>query len=447
MIELVYVGLLSLLALAILVPWLYAYQRDELDIFSPPLYKSLFMTATGLAIIDRLYIQERSFLSYVETPFEQGMMLVLGLHVLLFIAFLAGYYFIGDRPISSQILTSAVDSRSKLLRYMAVMYMLAGFAFYCLSLYSTIGADVFYLYQTTSPRSQLFADNYVYVAGASMLYNGYFLYLAGVIAERRLPNIFEISILPMIMVLYSFFGGRATTILIAVTSGIMLYYAVILDLVEADNRSLNTLQNSHPVVRLALLPLVVIIAAIGIVVAGAMRGAQTLEEAVINLNPIDVFTVTVQNRRFDNFVFLTEIVPEEIGYYYGAFTLRTFTHLIPSSLWEEKPVSYVGSLLRRIALPDQAGGRPAGEIGAYYINYGLPGIPLMALIYGMLMRVTYSTLKGNRYSPIAILLYAIILTSLGNSGLQNLVLTVLLRDLLILSPALLLHTLVVRYQK
>lgn len=442
MIERAFPVLFGVLAVLLVIPWVRAYRRNELDIFSPVLYKSLFLGATGLELYNRIYLQERWIVRDVSTPFEEGFALILSLYILLFAAFLIGYYWIGERSVSSRLLVPAEATRTTLLKLIAAAYMIAGLVFYCLALYSTIGTDVLYLYQTTTPRSQLFSDHYVYTAGASMLYLGYFLYLVAVLAEKRMPNLLELLPLPIIIGMYFVFGGRATPILIGLTTGIILYYGVILEHIKTDSWVIDTLWGAHPAIRLAILPVLAMVAGLIGIVTGAMRGARTVGEAVAEVSPIDILTFPVQNSRFDNFLLLLDVVPDELGYYYGSFFLRTFSFFIPRSLWEGKPVSYLGSLVRRIALPHQSGGRPAGEIGSYYINFGLPGIPAIALIYGMVMRITYSTLQGNRHSPMAILIYAMIITSIGNTGFQNLVMTTLLRDFIILSPALLLHTLV-----
>lgn len=440
--EHVFPVLFGVLAVLLVIPWVRAYRRNELDIFSPVLYKSLFLGATGLELFNRIYLEERRIIRDVSTPFEEGFALILGLYVVLFAAFLTGYYLIGERSISSQLFVPAEATRTTLLKFIAVGYMTAGLLFYCLALYSTIGTDLLYLYQTTTPRSQLFSDSYVYTAGASMLYLGYFLYLVAILGERRLPNIFELLLLPILIGMFFVFGGRATALLIGVTSGIILYYGIILEQIQTDSWIITRFWGSHPIIRLMVLPVVAVAAGLIGIITGAMRGARTVGEAIAEVSPMDVLTVPVQSGRFDNFLLLLDIVPEEVGYYYGSFFLRTFSFLIPRSFWEDKPVSYLGSLIRRVALPDQAGGRPAGEIGSYYLNFGLPGIPVLALAYGIVMKITYSTLQGNRYSPMAILIYAMILTSIGNTGFQNLVMTTLLRDFIILFPALLIHTII-----
>lgn len=442
MVERAFPALFAALAILVILPWIHAYHRDKLDIFSPTLYKSLFVALGGIDLFNRIYLEERRIIREVSIEFEEGFVLVLGLETTLFAAFLAGYYLMRERPIQSGVFTSADLTRTTLLKAIGVLYILVGAVFYTLALYSTVGTDFFYVYQTTTPRSQLFSDSYIYTAGASMLYLGYFLYLVALLAERRLPNVFELAFLPVIMGMFLLFGGRATTYLIGLTSGIILYYGIILNQAETDSRVITKFRGSHPLIQLSVLPLIVIMAGLGGIIIGTIRGARTIGEAVTEVSPIDTLTAFSQTWAPDNFLLLMDVVPQELGYYYGSFYLRVFTFFIPRSVWEGKPVSYNGGLIRRIASPDRAGGRPAGEIGEYYLNFGLPGIPLIAFIYGMLMRITYATLQGNRMSPIAVLIYALVITSIGNTGLQNLVLTTLVRDLIILSPALLIHTVV-----
>ena len=87
-------------------------------------------------------------------------------------------------------------------------------------------------------------------------------------------------------------------------------------------------------------------------------------------------------------------------------------------------------------LPSQAGGRPPGEIGRFYIDSGYPGILIGALLTGLTLRYLYELLRKNGHSPVFLVVYVTSLYSIVIGGLTNNALWGMSSTLVLLTPLL-----------
>ncbi|WP_331234216.1 O-antigen polymerase [Natronorarus salvus] len=429
-----------------LVPILIAGYRGELNIFEPIIFHCAFGLMIGAALLERSYFSNREFRhEIISHSFETGMTIVSAVLVAMLAATLVGYYLLGPRVPS---ITDSLSIHSHLPDLLAIsgsVYRKISIFYFIIGFGSLIGVllfvfpepNPFYMFQTNTPRSEVFSGSNIFVMGARSLYIGYLLWICGALAERRAPNPIEILGVVPIVGLFLLLGGRGRALGVLILVFIVLYLVFVEELIDLHRGILARLSGSiPPAVVLLGLPLISIGIAIGVVLLRSLRLGQNFSEALLGVDSLSIASAGVHNDQFDNFLALTEIVPEQIGYQFGAFYARVPLNFIPRAIWPDKPVLTPGGVLRRELLPDAAGGRHPGTMGDYYINFGYPGILLISLIYGALLRLLYRLIDRNPVSPLSILFFALFLSGIGNSGLTNNALQALMSDLIILTPAL-----------
>jgi len=135
-------------------------------------------------------------------------------------------------------------------------------------------------------------------------------------------------------------------------------------------------------------------------------------------------------------------VPKVTGYLYGQSYLALLTSPIPRAIWHDKPQVSLGIFVKNKIFGQwvRIFGWPAGMIGEGWINFGLFGLFLPMLMFGVLLRFIYESVRpllGLSY-PVTVL-YSVSAWHLGfdTIGLNfaygmNLVLTLLIPTLLLL---------------
>lgn len=95
----------------------------------------------------------------------------------------------------------------------------------------------------------------------------------------------------------------------------------------------------------------------------------------------------------------------------GQSYLVVLTEFIPRAIWRDKPRG-VGSLYAQRFLGAPKGGTtiPVGPEAELYWNFGLPGVVVFALIYGILIRVVYNFFWRRYPDPFVTVFYVTFLT-------------------------------------
>lgn len=435
-----------------LLPMLIASHRGELNVFEPIIFYCAISLMTGAALIERTYYSEQEFeYEIISYSFETGMTLVSVVLVAMLGATLVGYYIFGPQLPS---LTEAFSLRRRILgfstitgrtyRATALLYLIIGLASFAgIVLFVFPEPNPFYIFLTDEPRSRLFRESNIYVLGARTLYLGYLLWLCGALADRQAPSPLEILFALPLVGLFLLLGGRGRAISVLVLVIVVLYLAFIEELVDLHRGVLAHLSGSiPPAVVLLGLPLISLGIAVGIVLLRSLRLGNDVFEALLSVNILSIASAGAHNDKFDNFLALTELVPEVIDYQFGAFYARVAFNFIPRRIWTEKPVLSVGGVLRRELLPNAAGGRSPGTMGDYYINFGYPGIVMLGVLHGIVLRLTYRIIKRKPANPLSILIFALLLGGFGISGLTNNSLRVLVSNFILLVPAFVIFSIV-----
>lgn len=86
------------------------------------------------------------------------------------------------------------------------------------------------------------------------------------------------------------------------------------------------------------------------------------------------------------------LVPEQAGYLYGATYLSAVTFMVPRIIWPEKPRGAGASVASMLyggassATGYQGGGIPPGGVGEAYWNFGLLGVFIVYIFYGLFLK-------------------------------------------------------------
>jgi oligosaccharide repeat unit polymerase len=97
---------------------------------------------------------------------------------------------------------------------------------------------------------------------------------------------------------------------------------------------------------------------------------------------------------FDHVFYVTSIYGRERPHEHGGFALKALRSYVPSAIDPDKPVGG-DIILRRVVFGAQYGaGRPPTVVGDLYIDFGLAGVGVGALLLGMLARCIAALVHG-----------------------------------------------------
>lgn len=437
--------LFCVLAVLLAIPPSISVILSRFDPFEPIIFYTAFTGMTGIVIFERRYLSRTNWLfDVIPYSLDTGLLIVLVVYIFLMASVLLGYYgseYLSDFSIFTNIAPTTRQTNSDFLRAIGYIYIFLGLFSFLMIIITTLDGNPFAMYTSTRPRSETFATSTHWMILTNGLPLGYLLCLsAAVIDIRRLPFRW-LAFGPVVVGMFVITGSRGRVVVAALLLVAFCFYCVRFRLLRHDTLLMKiSVQISR--IGWALIGVLGVLAvSIGVTVAKGARMASSPLEVAQNLEITTIATAGVNDYGIDNFLALTQLIPSGEEYYYGSFYLRVILNFIPRAIWEEKPVLTLGSLLRRQFLPDASGGRPPGEIGAYYANFGYPGILLMGGIFGVLMRSLYELLKRNRKSPLAIIFFIITVLTVGRNGLANNPLFTFLSWIVFLLPVLVGHTL------
>lgn len=426
------------------VPLYIAWRRQTIDVFEPIVFKSVFMYMILIALIERMYFSD-DFLRHQELisfTFDQGFLLLSILYLLLFSSIMVGYYYRASYLNRMQkIMPTSSEMRLSLTQKIAIAYMLIGFFTYMVLLGNALGWNPLYLYTTTEPRSEIFSGGgisgilRIFVNGA---YIGFFIYIATLVGSRKNPQLRHFTVFGLVILMFSLLGGRGKALQILLIFIIIMYYLWIKELITVNRRHFRIIDPTEQnLLKIVILPLIAIPIGVITLAARYLRLGYGFIESVSQIDYFRILTFGINNDQFDYFLILAS--SDEINKSLGTRYLRVPLNFVPRSIWPEKPPMYLGSEIREIVIPDGYGGRPPGEIGYYFAEFGYPGIILLGVLYGLLLRFIYELLLDNSRSPLALIIYPMIMVPLVVSGLTNGALWTVMNHLLWLAPVLFVH--------
>ncbi|PYQ65601.1 MAG: hypothetical protein DMF54_10600 [Acidobacteria bacterium] len=113
---------------------------------------------------------------------------------------------------------------------------------------------------------------------------------------------------------------------------------------------------------------------------------------------------------------LEETYPQREPYLYGQTYLPAITILIPRSIWPDKPTFDFYNRFGRatgILNPSDTGTSVLySSIGELYLNFGLIGLLVGMVLYGLLFKFLYSLVQIPEFRPSAVLLYSLVFLDL-----------------------------------
>lgn len=424
-------------------PLFISLKRRQIDLFEPIIFKSIFMFMTIIALVNRIYLSEPflRFEDIITFTFSGGFFLLCILYSILFTSIIFGYY-INILPFEkvSGIIPSAEEQNLSITRKIAGLYIVLGILAYVATVATAMDGNPLYVFISSEARSQVFASS----PSAALrlvsrgLYMGYFLYLTTIFSRGYSPRVIHLLPFPGIVLLFALFGGRGLTLQIVLMLVMMLYYVWVKEYVTVQRNYFRFKKDQiNSIANQSILPLMALAAGVFALLARQLRKGLTMSEAIQNLDFVRLLTFGIHNSKFDYFLALASV--DKIGPYFGTLYLRVPLNFVPRSIWPEKPVLTVGSELRRLLILNGTGGRPPGEIGVYFANFGYPGIIILGILCGLYLRVTYEALNRNTESPLAILLYSVLALPVIVVGLTNNSLWLIQVNFLFLLPVIVIH--------
>ena len=114
-------------------------------------------------------------------------------------------------------------------------------------------------------------------------------------------------------------------------------------------------------------------------------------------------------------------VPERVDYLYGKSYLSIPFVFIPSALWLGETPDAAGKLNATYIYGNPLTGIPAGVVGEAYWNFSYPGVVLVFLLFGGVLRLVASLLRNNPDHALVAVLFLYTLTSFspGSNAIYN----------------------------
>ena len=437
--------LIFVLATISVLPLLISIKYRRFDFFEPINFFSYFMIITVYSFIYRIYFTDRAlrYQSQISWSFEQGMTIILVLFILFYSSTIIGYYLKVPYDMIYRVSISKKfgNVRFRLGKY-SLVYILIGAVFYILLVDDALRGNPLLLFTTSEPRSEVFIEAYHLRLGAQMLHIGYFLWIVSTVSKGKSPGILQLTLFIPVVSLFLLLGSRSSALSLVVVLAVFLYYVWIENLIPTKRKYFKLPNDRlHKAFKLVIIPVVGTFILVFSASIRYLRRGWTIERTFSEVNITRIPTLNYMDQ-FDNLLLLLEYSPEEIGFYFGSYYIRSLLNFIPRAFWDSKPPLSMAAELRETVFPDRTGGLPPGTIGELYVNFGYPTIIVGGLILGMFYRISYNMLRKSSSSPLFLYIYSYILvTFVPGSLFSNNSLFNVFSYLLLLSPILILHLL------
>lgn len=110
-----------------------------------------------------------------------------------------------------------------------------------------------------------------------------------------------------------------------------------------------------------------------------------LESGFIDGIQLGLETITVNKGEFDGFYGILAKVPEEVDFLWGESYLSIPVAPIPRAIWPSKPEAG-GKLNAAYIFGNPLSGIPPGNIGEAYWNFHVPGVIIVMLLFGVVLK-------------------------------------------------------------
>jgi hypothetical protein len=88
---------------------------------------------------------------------------------------------------------------------------------------------------------------------------------------------------------------------------------------------------------------------------------------------------------------LVRAVPGIVDYQRGATLTNAITGLVPRFLWPDKPVLNLGEFATQVIFQSQSvSNSPLTDVGEFYLNFGVAGVPIGMFFWGAFFRAVYA---------------------------------------------------------
>ena len=391
-----WIFLFANIGLAIL-PWLTRLPK-RIDFFEPILFVSLIFFL--MFVLRPLQILRRPELA---APFLNNNQALFDKTLLYSFLAIASFYIGYANPLGKKIgrnfpIPNRLRQpwRYRRVMFISIIYMIVGSIGVALAVTRAGGIGVFW--GNLQGRQILAQASQSSFASLSVLTSIATLLLFTYSFKRSLLKIWALFGLILTTILILPFGGR-TAVLTTPLAIVVIYYYT--------RSQFHFKRLRSALMLLAIATFVVVF----IVVFGALRaysarqgnlaGATSALDSRLS-DPFDSFVR--EYVQYDWFAIVVDVFPSQLSYLGGDSFVETFTLFVPRALWPAKPSPIAFQVNKFVGGPGT--GTPASLPGELYLNFGLPGVIIGMVLFGLILKALYSLLRAHITNPSIILLYA-----------------------------------------
>jgi oligosaccharide repeat unit polymerase len=147
-----------------------------------------------------------------------------------------------------------------------------------------------------------------------------------------------------------------------------------------------------------------------------LTGASTTESSTLNTG---LEELAARSGAYDGVFPILALVPNKVGFLHGSSYLAVLTLPIPRALWAEKPGlidGMVGESFFHVTY-----GIPTGAVGEAFWNFGIPGIVIVFLLFGVFYQWLKNFFLKYAHEPSAMVLYVLTLFQFSDPYTSDLV--------------------------
>jgi oligosaccharide repeat unit polymerase len=200
---------------------------------------------------------------------------------------------------------------------------------------------------------------------------------------------------------------------------VMTVFTFLVGLVTLDRRPVPIRRRPHNWRRLVLMLPLVLLLAYGLRISRDMMIHDEVRGAVAEASLVRSVTVATNATQYDALILAVRDWPTVQEFRGGAEFTAGFAGVVPRLLWPDKPTQIVpGSWFRQVYEPNHINGWPMGAVGEWYLNFGVAGVIIGALLSGFFIAAVDRTIGTAAGNPLRLVTVIAIGVQVVNGGVN-----------------------------
>lgn len=327
-------------------------------------------------------------LHYIETALIFG---AIGL-----VSFLFGYNLKLGNVLGNKVSVLGNNWNKKRLVLVSFSYTIIGLIAYFFAIHQSGGVGLFF--ETLRGR-RLLSGNWAIASFVQLVQISSLLLLAYYFKTRKL--LFPALVCVLLSFVTSLFLGGRSIIIVYLFQPVVIYYYI---------RKFRTQKRLSFLVALIIIS---VFAVLIIVILGSMRVHIAKGGFLGDISSMpDIFLMGIVQRligeftQFDWFAIILYLVPMAVPYHNGSTFLQFFYMFIPRAFWAEKPLPIAYTVNQMFTQSPNPSGTPFTILGELYLNFGILGIILGMILFGLFFKSIYCYFKNNNRNLASIIIYS-----------------------------------------